>query len=169
MSDLAMPSPVAASAVSRPIGVTGRRAASAVALHALATGLLAWGVDPVISETAWGWPTLDQVGQFWLFWAQTTAAPALVWTILVLVRAASRRRVEGTWFVLSAIVAAIVAFALAVPLIVLQVPVQATGMALSSWVLAACAGVVVLAAHAVGERRAASPRAEDAAEPGAAG
>lgn len=164
MSDAALPSTVAVPAAARPVAVTGVRAASAVVLHVIGTAVLAWLIDPVISETAlWAWPSAMQVEQFWLLWAQTTAAPALVWSALVLARAAARRRVEGTWFALSAIVVAIVAFALAVPLIVLQVPVQATGIALSSCILAACAGVVVIAASAVRHRRVA-PR--DAATPG---
>ncbi|GAA3607999.1 hypothetical protein [Agrococcus terreus] len=159
MSDIALPSSVAAPAAARPVAVTAIRAAAAVSLHVAATAVLAWVIDPVISETAfWAWPSAVQVEQFWLLWAQTTAAPALVWTALVLARAASRRRVEGTWSALSAIVVAIVAFALAVPLIVLQVPVQATGIALSSCILAACAGVVVIAAQVAHDRRAAAAR-----------
>ncbi|MCH1881974.1 hypothetical protein [Agrococcus sp. ARC_14] len=139
-----------------PVAITGSRALAAVALHALLLAAIVWASDPVISETpGWGWPSAALVSQYGLLWVQTAIVPALVWGAFVVARAASRRRVEGTAFVLSAIVVAIVAFAAAVPLIVLQVPVQAPGIAISAWLLAGCAGVVVVAAQVARDRRAA--------------
>lgn len=158
--------PAGAHPAAHAVAVTAMRWLAAVALHAAGFALLAWAVDPVIGETgSWGWPTAALVEQYGQLWAQTTVVPALVWLVYALGRAALRRRAEGTAFVLSAAVVGIAAFALAVPLIVLQVPVQAVGMAISAWCLAAAAGVVVVAAKAREERRAraaATPSAEPA-------
>ncbi|WP_413318121.1 hypothetical protein AA0Z99_13240 [Agrococcus sp. 1P02AA] len=164
----AAPQPPGA-APGRPVLVSAGRVLAAVALHATLLALLLWAIDPVIGETGtWGWPSAAFVSQFGLLWVQTAIAPALVWGVLVLVRAASRRRAEGTAFAMAAIVVAIVALAAAVPLIVLQVPVQATGIAMSAWLLAGCAGVVAVAASAARERRARSADADRQAGGGAA-
>ncbi|WP_072314498.1 hypothetical protein [Agrococcus sp. Marseille-P2731] len=148
-------------AASRPVVVSAGRVLAAVALHAALLAVLVWAIDPVIGETGvWGWPSTTLVSQYWLLWTQTAIAPAVVWGGFVLVRAASRRRAEGTYFAMSAIIVAIVAFAAAVPLIVLEVPVQATGIAIAAWLLAGCAGVVAVAAS---ERRLRHARASVAA------
>ncbi|GEK80220.1 hypothetical protein [Agrococcus baldri] len=145
----------AAARTAHPLVVTGARALAAVALHAIVAGAIGWAIDPVISETSvWAWPSSAQAAQLGELWLQTTVAPALVWAAIVLARAARRRRVEGTFFVLSAAVVAIVAFALAVPLILLEVPVQATGIAIAAWLLVACALAVIIAAQVARERRA---------------
>ncbi|WAC67237.1 hypothetical protein OVA14_05730 [Agrococcus sp. SL85] len=147
--------PVGAHPAAHAVAVTAARWLAAVALHAVGFALLAWAVDPVIGETGdWGWPRAALVEQYGLLWAQTTVVPALVWLAYGLGRAALRRRVEGTAFVLSAGVVGLAALVLAMPLVVLQVPVQAVGMAISAWCLAGAAGVVVVAAVARTARRA---------------